>query len=259
MKVIDVDHVTLRRGGRTLLDDICWTIEKGEHWALLGANGSGKTTLLKILTGYEWPTSGEVSVLRKRHGEYDLRRLRKSIGWVSSVLEHQVPRQESALEITASGFDSSFGVYNELDDASLARCREALESMCLGSFEAQAFATLSQGEQKRTLIARALVNRPALLVLDEPCAGLDPVSRESFLSDLGDLTQTPKGPTLLLVTHHVEEIPAWISHAMVLKEGRGIARGPIRRVLTSAVLTEALSQECQVHAENGCYRISLKR
>ncbi len=259
MKVIDVDRVTLRRGGRTILDDICWTIEKGQHWALLGANGSGKTTLLKILTGYEWPTSGQVSVLQKRHGEYDLRRLRKSIGWVSNVLEHQVPRQDSALEITASGFDSSFGVYRELDNALLSQCRAALESMRAGPFEMQAFETLSQGEQKRALIARALVNRPALLVLDEPCAGLDPVSRESFLDDLGELTQTPNGPTLLLVTHHVEEIPAWISHAMILKEGRAIAHGPIRHVLTSAVLTEALSQECQVHTEDGCYRISLKR
>ncbi len=259
MKVIDIDHVTLRRGGRTILNDICWIIEQGQHWALLGANGSGKTTLLKVLTGYEWPTSGRVSVLQKRHGEYDLRRLRKSIGWVSNVLEHQVPRQDSALEITASGFDSSFGVYRELDDASRVRCREALDSMSIGSFEAQAFATLSQGEQKRALIARALVNRPALLVLDEPCAGLDPASRASFLDDLGNLTQTPQGPTLLLVTHHVEEIPTWIGHAMILKEGRVIARGPIGDALTSAALTEAFSQECEVHMEDGHYRMSLKR
>ena len=259
MKVIDVEHVTLRRGGRTILNDICWTIEKGQHWALLGANGSGKTMLLKILTGYEWPTSGHVSVLQKRYGECDLRRLRKSIGWVSSVLEHQVPQQDSALEITASGFDSSFGVYRELDDALLARCRAALESMGAGRCERQVFATLSQGEQKRALIARALVNRPALLVLDEPCAGLDPVSRASFLDDLGDLTQAPHGPTLLLVTHHVEEIPSWIGHAMVLKEGRIVARGPIGEVLSSAVLTKAYSQECEVHLEDGRYRMSLKR
>ena len=259
MKVIDVDHVTLRRGGRTILNDICWTIEKGQHWALLGANGSGKTMLLKILTGYEWPTSGHVSVLQKRYGECDLRRLRKSIGWVSSVLEHQVPQQDSALEITASGFDSSFGVYRVLDDASLARCRAALESMRARTFETQVFATLSQGEQKRTLIARALVNRPALLVLDEACGGLDPVSRASFLDDLGNLTQAPQGPTLVLVTHHVEEIPAWISHAMLLKEGGVVANGPIDAVLRSAVLTEVFSHECEVYFESGHYRMSLKR
>lgn len=259
MKVIDVEHVTVRRGGRAILHDISWTIEQGQHWALLGPNGSGKTTLLKVLTGYEWPTSGHVCVLQKRYGECDLRRLRKSIGWVSSVLEHQVPRQDSALEITASGFDSSFGVYRELDAVSLARCREALESMCAGSFATQAFATLSQGEQKRALIARALVNRPALLVLDEACAGLDPVSRASFLGDLGNLNREPHGPTLLFVTHHVEEIPRWIGHAMVLKEGRVVARGAIGDVLSSAVLTEAYSQECEVHMEDGCYRMSLKR
>ena len=259
MKVIDVDHVTVRRGGRAILNDISWTIEEGQHWALLGPNGSGKTTLLKLLTGYEWPTSGHVCVLQKRYGECDLRRLRKSIGWVSSVLEHQVPRHDSALEITASGFDSSFGVFRELDDASLARCREALESMCADSIETQIFATLSQGEQKRALIARALVNRPALLILDEPCAGLDAVSRVSFLDDLRNLTQAPHGPTLLLVTHHVEEIPRWVGHAMVLKEGRVVARGAIGEVLRSAVLTEAYSQECEVHMEDGCYRMSIKR
>ncbi len=259
MKVIEVEHVTLRRGGRTILQDICWAIEGGEHWALLGANGSGKTTLLKTLTGYEWPSSGHISVLQKLHGEFDLRQLRKSIGWVSNVLEHQVPLQDTAFEIAASGFDSSFGLYRELDDEDITRCHETLELVQGQGFESQIFATLSQGEQKRTLIARALVNRPALLILDEPCAGLDPVSRTAFLGDLGDIAASADAPTMLLVTHHIEEIPPWIGHALVLKDGCVAAKGAIGQVLNSETLTDAFSHACEVVPEGGHFRLSLER
>ena len=116
-------HVTLRRGERVILRDVSWRVESGEHWALLGVNGSGKTTLLKVLTGYEWPTEGRVAVLGKRYGECDLRELRKSIGWVSSALEHKIPADETALETTASGLDSTFGLYRELDEASRSQVR----------------------------------------------------------------------------------------------------------------------------------------
>lgn len=257
MNVIDVERVTLRRGSRTILDDISWTISQGQHWALLGANGSGKTTLLKVLTGYEWPTSGQVSVLQKRHGQIDLRRLRRSIGWVSNVLEAQVPPQDSVLEITGSGFESSFGLYRELSDEETTRCHEALELLSIAPLESQSFATLSQGEQKRALIARALVNRPALLILDEPCAGLDPVSRGSFLDDLGDLARSPKAPTMVFVTHHIEEIRPWVTHAMVLKNGRVSAKGAVDSVVTSDVITDAYSRQCMVVQEQGSYRLSL--
>lgn len=259
MKIIEVEHVTLCRGDKTILHDVCWAVERGQHWALLGANGSGKTMLLKILTGYEWPTSGHVNVLQKRHGECDLRQLRKSIGWVSNVLEHQVPQQDTALEIAASGFDSSFGLYRELDNENIARCHETLELVGGQGFESQIFATLSQGEQKRTLIARALVNRPALLILDEPCAGLDPASRTVFLADLGDIAASADAPTMLLVTHHIEEIPPWIGHALVLKDGCVTAKGPIGEVLNSETLTDAFSHACEVVPEGEHFRLSLER
>lgn len=257
MNVIEVEGLTLRRGKRTILSDIDWTISVGQHWALLGANGSGKTTLLKVLTGYEWPTSGQVSVLQKRHGETDLRRLRRSIGWVSNVLETQVPPQDSALEIVASGFDASFGLYDDLSDVQLTRCHETLDLLNITPLKSQTFATLSQGERKRTLIARALVNKPALLVLDEPCAGLDPASRSDFLDDLDDLERSLKTPTMLFVTHHIEEIRPWIRHAMVLKNGSVIAKGPIESVVTSEVFRDALSRECNVVQEQGLYRLTL--
>ena len=257
MNVIEVENVTLRRAGKTILREVSWSIQHGEHWALLGANGSGKTTLLKVLTGYEWPTEGKVRVLGKRYGACDVRELRKTIGWVSSALERRVPQNDTALEITGSGFDSSFGLYRELDAQELARCRDALESVEGRGFESQSFATLSQGEQKRTLIARALVNRPALLVLDEPCAGLDPVSRTAFLKDLHGFASAPRSPTILLVTHHVEEIGPWIRHAIVLKGGRVASKGPIEEVVTSDVLTEAFSHTCRIETKDGIYRLSL--
>ncbi len=257
MNVIEVEAVTLRRGERTILRDIDWTIQAGQHWALLGANGSGKTTLLKVLCGYEWPTSGEVAVLQKRHGETDLRRLRRSIGWVSNVLETQVPPQDSVLDIVASGFDSSFGLYEELSEAQLRLCRESIDLLSIASLESQTFATLSQGERKRTLIARSLVNQPALLVLDESCAGLDPASRSAFLKDLDDLVRSPESPTLVFVTHHIEEIRPWVTHALVLKNGRAIAKGAIESVVTSEVFSEAYARECTVTRDRGLYLLTL--
>lgn len=257
MKVIDVEGVTLSRGGRTILRGVNWSIRQGEHWALLGANGSGKTTLLKVITGYEWPSEGHVCVLGKRYGECDLRELRKSIGWVSSALDYRMPRQDTTLEIVASGFDSSFGLYRSLDSTSLARCHEALEMVGARDYEKQSFETLSQGEQKRTLIARALVNRPALIVLDEPCAGLDPASRTAFLDDLTGFARLSHAPTIIFVTHHVEEIRPWINRALVLKEGAVSAKGAVEQVLTSTVLSDAFSHPCEIVRETGGYRLNL--
>lgn len=257
MNVVDIENVRLCRSDKTILEDISWTIRRGEHCALLGANGSGKTTLLKVLTGYEWPTQGSVSVLGKRYGACDVRALRKTIGWVSSALEHRVPRNDTALEIVGSGFDSSFGLYRELDAEEIAQCRVALELLEGRGFESQRYATLSQGERKRTLIARALVNGPALLVLDEPCAGLDPVSRTNFLEGLTGFVASPQSPTIVLVTHHVEEIGPWIEMALVLKNGRVISKGRIDEVVTTAVMSEAYSRPCQIDSNDGFYRLSL--
>jgi iron complex transport system ATP-binding protein len=244
--VVELHEVGSERGGKRILDSVSWTIERGQHWALVGANGSGKTTLLKILTGYEWATTGTVRVLGRLFGEHDLRKLRLTIGWVSNALEYFIPGRDTALEVTLSGLDASFGVYRDFSEAERAAAADALGHLKAGYVAGQPFETLSQGEQKRTLIARALVCKPALLILDEPCAGLDPVARDAFLGDLADMARTEQSPTIILVTHHIEEIGPWISHVHVLKSGRTLRAGTAPGTLTAAVLSDAFSRPCAI-------------
>ena len=257
MKIIELQDIAFRRNKRRILDGVSWMIERGQHWALLGANGSGKTTLLKILTGYEWPTEGRVVVLGNRYGACDLRAHRKAIGWVSAALEHRIPGEDSALDVAASGIEASLGLYRPFEAEEMDRARAALAEVGGEGLATQAFSTLSQGEQQRTLIARALVNRPKLLVLDEPCAGLDPAARDAFLDVLQTLAESPDAPTLLLVSHHIEEIGPWITHVHTLKEGKTLAQGTVSDVLTSAVLQKALSCPCEVIRENGRFRLEM--
>ncbi len=255
MTAIDLRGVTLRRNGKQILTDIGWRVPKGERWAILGANGSGKTTLLKVITGYEWPTAGAVTVLGQRFGQCSLPALRKRIGWVSSALEHKLPPQLTALEIALSGFDASIGVYREFgaaeQDAALAR----LSALGGGHCAHVPYGLLSQGEQQRTVIARALINNPGLLILDEPCAGLDPAAREAFLEDMGLLARSPDAPTLLFVTHHVEEISPWIANVLVLRDGYIHAQGPTDAVLTGPILGAAFGRACAVHAVDSRYTL----
>jgi len=246
MDVVCLQNITFQRKGCTILSDVSWRIRRGEHWALLGANGSGKTSLLKIVAGYEWPTRGTVTVLGRRFGECNLPQLRKTIGWVSSALEHRIPPRDRAWDVVASGMDASLGLYRDLNDKEVRRVLAALAATGAESHADQAYGTLSQGEQQRILIARALVNRPALLILDEPCVGLDPSAREVFLGDLARLAQDGGAPTMVLVTHHIEEIGDWIGQALVLKSGRVLTQGPTQEVVTADVLGEALSARCHV-------------
>lgn len=255
MPIIQLRGVSFRRGEQAILSDLCWTLQAGEHWALLGANGSGKTTLLKILTGYAWPTSGSVTVLGKRYGEVDLREHRKTIGWVSASLEGRVPIGDTGLEVVASGYDASLGLYRALDKTAWERVRRILERVNASEVADKRFEVLSQGERQRILIARALVNEPRLLVLDEPCAGLDPLSRSRLLGDLAAFARADRSPTILIVTHHVEEIGPWLTHTMALKDGRSVAAGPTAQVLTDAVLSEVYSYPCTVGRGPGGYTL----
>ncbi len=257
MNVVELERISLVRDGTKILDDVSWRIERGSHAALLGANGSGKTTLLKVLTGYEWPTSGSVRVLGRTYGDCDLRAMRKAIGWVSSAIEHRVPPADAAERIVASGFDASFGLYRDPTPSEWERCRAALDDVGVRYVARRPFGLLSQGEQKRVLIARALVHSPVLLVLDEPCAGLDPVSRAEFLDDVGRLAADPAGPTIVLVTHHLEEIAPWIKNIVALRAGKRVASGPVQQVLADGVLGQVFDRPCRVRCEHGMYRLIL--
>ncbi len=251
-----VDYI---RSKRPILAGVNWTIAHGEHWALLGANGSGKTTLLKIVTGYEWPTHGEVTVLGQRFGSCDIRDLRKSIGWVSTALEQRVPPRLTASRVVAGGIDASIGVYRDFTPAEEARVVQALAAVNASEVADRAFGLLSQGEQQRTLIARALVLEPRLLILDEPCAGLDPTARHQFLDDMGKLASDPAGPTLIFVTHHIEEIRPWIGRVLALRDGTITAEGTREKVLTGPVLSRVFNTACEVHSTGGEYHLATKR
>jgi iron complex transport system ATP-binding protein len=257
MAVIDLQDITFVRGERKILDRITWSIERGQHWALLGANGSGKTTLLKIVTGYEWPTEGTVKVLGCQYGDCNLPQLRKTFGWVSCALQHDVPEFDSALDIVTSGFEASLGLYREFTETEIQTARQTLTLLGGSDFARQPYYKLSQGEQQRVLIARALVNKPHPLILDEPCSGLDPAARESFLADLGQLIAHPDAPTIIYVTHHIEEIAPWISHVMALKAGQTLTAGKTRDTLTTATLSQAFGHPCSVEHHNARYYLRI--
>ena len=246
---------------RPILEDVRWRIEPSEHWALVGANGSGKSTLLAILSGELWPSRGVVHVLGHEYGRVDKRELRKRIGVVSSALFGLLPPADNGEEIAASGLSAMIGVLGAPSPEALAAGRRALARVGAESTSRKPYGVLSQGEKQRVMIARALVNEPALLVLDEACAGLDPVARERFLSDLSALARDPGGPTQVHVTHHLEEIPEFVSHALVLREGRVLAMGTASDVLTSETLTDAFGAPCRVTLDQGSgarrYRLSV--
>lgn len=249
--VIEVENVGMVRGeDKRILEGIGWRLRQGDHCALLGANGSGKTSLLKVICGYEWPTEGTVRVLGNRFGEVVLADVRKQIGWVSSSIQARIPEDQSAAAVVLSGLEASIGIWREFGRAEIQRAERAMESMEVAEFADKTYGVLSQGERQRVLIARALVSRPRLLILDEPCAGLDPAAREHFLKDLTKFARRKNGPTIVFVTHHIEEIPAFVRRGLLLKDGRVLAQGPIERVCNSKNLGEALGCKCLVSREN---------
>jgi len=250
---ISLKNVKFVRNRRTILHDISWDIRLGEHWTVLGANGSGKTTLLQLLAGYLWPTAGEITVLGKRFGEVDLRELRKKIGWVGSFLQAQVPSSQKPLDFIVSGKFASIGIFEKPEDSDYAEAAVLAEQLHVGGILDSTYAVLSQGEKQRLLIARAMIAKPKLLILDEPCSGLDLVSREQLLSTLEDLGRTPGGPTMILVTHHLQEIMPAFTHVFLLKAGRCTSAGRKEEILKRDVLTEIFGIPIEAGSEHGRY------
>jgi len=231
-------------------------VRRGEHWAVLGANGSGKSSLLSALSGYLMPTDGAVSVLGETYGRSDWRDLRKRIGLVTPSLAARVEPGENVLETVATGKEAMINFWGKLTAADRQAARKILRQIECARFEKRHWGTLSQGERQRVLIGRALMAAPALLLLDEPCAGLDPAARETFVSFLERLARRPS-PTLVLVTHHVEEIPPSFSHALLLKRGRVLAAGPKEKALTSAALTNAFNAPARLTSAGGRFGLDI--
>ncbi|MCD8139902.1 MAG: ATP-binding cassette domain-containing protein [Planctomycetaceae bacterium] len=247
---ITVRGVCLRRSGREILRNIDWTVGQGQHWAVIGANGSGKTTLLKIVGGMLFPTAGEVTVLGCRFGRCDLMALRQRVAWVGSSLLWRMPGHERLWDIVSSGLKATFGKVYELEGADRDRVDACLARAGLGDRGESPFSVLSQGEQQRALFARSLMADPELFIMDEACSGLDIPSRERLLHLADDVMREGKCG-VMMVTHHIEEIPAGITHALVLKEGRVLASGPAAQTLTADILSEAFGLRVGVENSNG--------
>ena len=253
--VIDLRIDTFTRDGIDILRDIHWNVAKGEQWVVMGPNGAGKSSLLSIVAGYEWPSRGEVAVLSETYGRCDMRALKERIGWVSSSLFSWLPARQTAREVAATGIHATIGNWHGLSPEDLSRADEALDRIGASSVRNKRYGVLSQGEKQRVMIARALVTRPALLILDEPCAGLDPGAREHLIGDVDRLCANADGPTLLLVSHHVEEIPPRATHAMLLKEGQTLASGPLRDVLTEENLSTLFDVPFSLHERRGRFAL----
>ena len=256
--ILSVTELTVLRDGIPILDRVTWRIGPGEHWVVLGANGSGKTSLLAALTGYLMPTRGDIRVLGRRYGAYDWRELRTRIGLVSSSLRQRIPDHETALDTVVGGRRAIVDLWGDPSPSEARAARRLLGSVDAGPLAGRPWAVLSQGERQRVLIARALMARPKLLILDEPCAGLDPVAREHFLQFLNRLGHDPGAPALIFVTHHVEEIMPAIRHALLLRDGRVLAAGPTKSTLTRASLSAAFSAPVVINASRGRFRMTVR-
>ncbi len=243
---------------RTILTDINWTVSRGEHWVILGANGSGKTSLLRTITGYFPPSRGAIELLDNHYGESNWPELRRRVGWVSTHIKQQIADGESALEVVASGPRAMINVWGTLSRKEVAKAEAILDEVDCAPLRDEPWSRLSQGERQRLLIGRALAQQPDLLFLDEPCAGLDPVARERFLRFLQNLTRRAGRVALILVTHHVEEIPPCVTHTLLLRAGRVLAQGSITTVLTSRSLSRAFDAPLLLRKRSGRHALTLR-
>jgi iron complex transport system ATP-binding protein len=255
MAIISIRDLRVVRRGTEILKGIHWNVAAKENWVILGANGSGKTTLLSCVTGYVTPSAGTIEVLGKEYGKTDWRELRKEVGLVSSGIRHWIEDQQTALDVVASGRNAELNLWHPATGSLLREARKSLRQVECAALANRPWAVLSQGERQRVLIGRALMARYRILILDEPCAGLDPVARERFLEFLRRLASTDKTPNLVFVTHHVEEILPCFDNALILAGGAILSQGKIEKVITSHVMTEAFNARITVQKREGRYQL----
>jgi iron complex transport system ATP-binding protein len=255
--ILEISDLRIQRGDTTILDDVSWRVERGQHWAMLGANGSGKTSLLSALTGYLMPTAGKICLLGKNYGHSDWRELRKQIGLVSSSIRQMMADDEPALETVVSGKFAMIDFWGRMTRINRADALKLLRQVECGYLAERPWRVLSQGERQRVLIGRALMAEPRVLILDEPCAGLDPAAREHFLQFLQRLGRSKNAPTLVLVTHHVEEIMPVFSHLLVLKNGKVLAAGKKFSLLKTKLLSTAFAARLRLNKTKRRYSLTV--
>ena len=250
--VLDFESVGVRRGASWILSDLTWRVQSEERWALLGPNGAGKSTLLSIAATRQHPTTGTARVLGETLGMSDVFELRPMIGLVGAGLTETIPQREVVRDVVLTASWGMTGRWREeYDDADVRRADRLLRLLGMGDLADRRFGTLSDGERKRALIARALMSDPEILLLDEPAAGLDLGGREQLVTRLSDMASDPTAPTTVLVTHHVEEIPPSITHALLLRGGASVAQGRVEEVLTNEALSATYGIPLEVLRRDG--------
>jgi iron complex transport system ATP-binding protein len=254
--IFEVSHLRVEREV-VILRDVSWRVDRGQHWVILGANGSGKTSLLSALTGYLVPTSGEITIGNARFGAADWRDVRTAVGLVSASLGHRIEPGQTGREVILSGRHAQINLWGRVTPAEEREAARILRQVHAAHLAERPWLFLSQGERQRMLIGRALMARLKMLFLDEPCAGLDPVAREDFLGFLQKLARRPQAPTLVLVTHHVEEIVPVFSHVLMLHRGRVLASGEKARVLNSANLGKTFGTGVTLRRTGPRYRLAI--
>lgn len=258
--VLQLEDVSLKREGKWILQNINWEINQGEHWVLFGLNGSGKTAILNLLNAYHFPTQGKITVLGLEFGKTYLgEKLRKQIGFVSSSLQEKLYPNDNAFEVVLSGAFASIGLYETPTDEMREKAGTLLEEMGCDKYANRRYESLSQGEKQRVQIARALMGEPSLLILDEPTNGLDFIAREKLLETVERIARKPNAPSIIYVTHHVEEILPVFNKTLLLKAGQVFAAGDTQEMLSSKQLSEYFDLPVSVVWENNRPLLSKKQ
>lgn len=254
---IEMRGVGVMRDGRWILRDVDWQVEAGTLAAILGPNGSGKSTLARIAGCHLWPTAGQCSVLGQRFGEANLPELRRRIRMVQPAGPYDVDPALTAMEVVLTGFFGSIGLYHQADAEMTGQAEQLLKLLGLGAVAGHSYSSLSSGERMRSLIARALVTRPGLLILDEPTSGLDPLAREQVLGTIQMLIKSSGGPTVVLITHHIEELPPGTAQVLLLGDGKPAASGTMEDVLRPEILSRTFGFPVEVRRSGGRYYLEV--
>ncbi len=254
VNVLRFADVTYVRNGRAILDGIDWEVDSAERWAILGPNGAGKTTLLRIATANDYPTTGTVQVLDQTLGKFDIWEMRNRLGFASTATARRIPAGETVRNLVLTAAYAVEGRWNEqYDEYDVRQADRIIAEWDLTQLADHPFGTLSDGERKRAMIARAVMTDPELLLLDEPSASLDLGARERLLHMLSGFAQSPYSPAMIMVTHHVEEIPPGFTHVMLLRDGKVQAAGPISETLTAQALGRTFGMEFDLTVTGGRY------
>lgn len=247
--MISLQHLTLRREQSLILDDVSLDMKPGENWVILGRNGSGKTTILEMMTGYLFPSSGSVEVLGYKFGQCDVREVRKEIGYIGPSLMEKLSLSDPVWEVVATGAYAYLRFYQSIPQQVKEQAIKLLEDMNLGGLAYHPFGTLSQGERKKAMLARCLMAEPKLLIMDEPCAGLDLYEREKMLAEVDKLKQ--RNVSVVYVTHHVEEIVPLFTHVALIRDGKLAGSGPKEEVLTKEMIMATFDIPVDVEWDGG--------